>query len=225
MKNRLNDLEHFLEKIDHFRDEFLFLFIKPFWPRKISPNQVTWARVFLGIFLFILLFWLGIENKVLIVSLFCVGVLSDLIDGPIARGLDKVTEFGAMLDSTADRILILPIAFYSLFHSHKWLLLILLLVEIINAITSIFYKSKEIYLESNIYGKTKMVILSVVFIAILTFWPDGPSLFFIDILWLSVVFSFLSMFTRILELKDKGHIKNKIINKQLDKYEAQFKDI
>lgn len=215
----LNDFKNFLEKIDSYRDKALFVFIKPFWPRKILPNHVTWVRVFISIFLFILLFWFGEENKALVVALFCAGVFTDLIDGPIARGLNKVTEFGAMLDSTADRLLILPIAFYSLYHFHKWLLLILLLVEILNALASIFYKSKEIYLESNIFGKTKMVLMSAVFIVILVMWPAPPPELFDYILWLTIPFSFLSIFTRILELNTKGHIKNKIIKKELNKYD------
>ena len=219
MKNLLSELQTFLEKLDSYRDKLLFLFIKPYWPRKITPNHVTWIRVFIGIFLFVLLFWFGIENKLMVILLFCVGVLTDLIDGPVARGTNRVTEFGAMLDSTADRIIILPIAVYSLFEHHKWILLTLLLVEIINAIASIFYKSKEIYLESNIFGKTKMVLLSVVFIVILIIWPDPPSLFFIDFLWFSVIFSFLSIFARVIELNNKGHIKNKILEKQLNKYD------
>lgn len=219
MKNFLDNLQYSLEKIDSYRDKFLFLFIKPYWPKKITPNHITWVRVFLGILLFILLFWLGIENKILIVLLFAFGALTDLLDGPVARGTNRVTEFGAMLDSTADRILILPIAVYSLFDHHKWLLLALLLFEILNAITSLYYKSKEIYFESNIYGKTKMVLLSLVFLAILAVWPNPPSLFFIYILWFSLVFSFLSIFTIALELNSKGHIKNKILEKQLNKYE------
>jgi len=222
----INDLQYFLEKVDSYRDKILFLFIKPYWPRRITPNHVTWARVFISILLFILLFWVKTEERGLILSLFCVGVLTDLIDGPIARGLDKVTEFGAMLDSTSDRLLIIPIAVYSLFPQHRWLLLILILVEIINALLSIFYKSKEIYLESNIFGKTKMVLMCVVFVAILVVWPNSPSIFFIDILWFSIVFSFLSIFSRILELNNKGHIKNEILKKQLNKYdETQSKDI
>ena len=112
MRNFLNDLQFFLEKIDHYRDEFLFLFIKPYWPRKITPNKITYVRVFVGVLLFVLLFFFHLENKPLIISLFCLGVITDLFDGSVARGLNKVTEFGAMLDSTADRILILPIASY-----------------------------------------------------------------------------------------------------------------
>ena len=70
-------------------------------------------------------------------------------------------------------------------------------------------------------GKTKMVLLSLVFIVILIVWPKTPSVFFIDILWISLIFSFLSIFTRIIELKNKGHIKNKLITKE---YETKFKN-
>lgn len=219
MKTLIDDLQHILEKIDNYRDELLFIFIKPYWPRRITPNQITWVRVLVSIILFVLLFLFGIENKFLIISLFCLGVLTDLLDGSVARGLNKITEFGAMLDSTSDRLLVLPIAIYSLYQTQKWLLLFLLLAEILNAIASIFYKSKQIYLESNVFGKTKMVLMCAVFIVILIVWPNQPPIFFIDVLWATLIFSFLSIFTRILDLKNKGYIKSKIINKELNKYE------
>lgn len=207
MKKILGKLQNFLEKLDHYRDEFLFLFIKPYWPRNFTPNKITWIRVAIGLVLFVLLFFLGTEDKILILSLFTVGVITDLFDGSVARGINKVTEFGAMLDSTADRILIMPIAVYSLFGAHRWLLLVLILVEILNALVSIFYKSKEIYLESNIFGKTKMVLQSVVFIVILIIWPNLPPQLFIYMLWFTIPFSFLSMLAKILELKTKNKIK------------------
>lgn len=215
----LNNLQLFLEKIDSYRDKALFVFIKPYWPRKITPNYITSIRIIIGVLLFVLLFFFSIEDKALIMWLFIIGAITDFIDGPVARGTNKVTELGAMLDSTADRILILPIAFYSLFKFNKWLLLALVLTEIINAIFSLYYKSKEIYLESNIFGKTKMTLLSIVFIAILMVWPYLPPQLFIYLLWLTIPFSFLSIFSKLLELKDKGHIKNKILEKQLNKYD------
>jgi len=109
-----------------------------------------------------------------------------------------------MLDSTADRILIIPIAVYSLFGAHKWLLLALLLTEILNALSSIYYKSRQIYLESNIFGKTKMVLISIVFVVILIVWPEPPASLFIFGLWLTMPISFLSIFSRIMELKNKS---------------------
>jgi CDP-diacylglycerol--glycerol-3-phosphate 3-phosphatidyltransferase len=210
-------LKNFLEKMDHYRDEFLFLFIKPFWPRKITPNQITYVRIAVGLVLFVLLFFFNIENKSLIVWLFILGVITDLFDGSVARGLGKVTEFGAMLDPTADRILILPIAIYSLYKFHRWLLLALLITEIINAIFSMFYKSKEIYMESNIYGKTKMVLMCIVFGAILIVWPNRPPEIFLEALWISLIFSYLSMLARIMELNEKGLVKNRIITKEIIK--------
>lgn len=140
-----------------------------------------------------------------------------MIDGSVARGLDKVTEFGTMLDPLADRVLIFPIAFYSLYKSQKWLLLFLVLVEIMGALISILQKSKEMPVGANIFGKTKMVLLSLVFIAILIVWPNSPSIFFVDIIWISLLFSFLSVFIKILELNRRGYITNKTINKHLNK--------
>jgi len=203
MNKFINDFKFSLESVDKLRDELLFLFIKPYWPRKITPNRITYIRVVIGILLFVLLFFFKIEDNWLIISLFFIGVITDLFDGSVARGTNQVTEFGAMLDPTADRILILPIAIYSLFEFHKWLLLSLLLAEVINGLVSIYYKSKEIYIESNIFGKTKMVLQSIVFIVILIVWPSAPSQFFIFILWITIVFTFLSIFSRVSELKLK----------------------
>lgn len=202
MKGFLGDLKYFLEKIDSRRDELLFIFIKPYWPRRITPNHISYLRVVIGVALFILLFFFNVENKLLVISLFCLGALTDLFDGSVARGLNKVTEFGAMLDPIADRILIIPIAFYGLFVSHKWLLLALILTEIVNAVSSVYYKSKQ----SNIFGKTKMVLMSIVFAAILVVWPKEPAPIFIYGLWLAIPISFLSIFSKIMELKNKGNI-------------------
>jgi len=220
MQTFLNDLKYTLEKLDGLRDRILFLFIKPYWPRKIIPNHLTILRIFISILLFVLLFFYGYENKVVIILLFFIGALTDLFDGSVARGLNKVTELGAMLDSTADRLLIIPIAVYSLFPQYKWLLLALLLAEIANSFTSIYYKSKEIYLESNIYGKTKMVIQSLVFFVILIVWPNNPSKIFIYALWLTVILTFLSASARIAELK--GKIKTPMIKKIIEKYEDKI---
>lgn len=201
MNKFIENLKLFLEKIDHYRDEILFVFIKPYWPRKITPNAMTTVRIVIGVLLFALLFFFKIENKILIISLFFFGVLTDLLDGSIARGKNMVTELGAMLDPIADRIIIITIAIYSLFELHRWLLLILLLTELFNTFTSIYYKTKKVYLESNIFGKTKMVTQSLVFVAILFVWPNPPPQFFIVLLWVSIAFAFLNIFAKILEIK------------------------
>ena len=130
-----------------------------------------------------------------------------------------------MLDPIADRILLLPIGIYSLYKDDKWLLLCLVAIELIGGLLSLYYKSKNANIKVNIFGKTKMVLVSLVFIGILIYWPTVPFASFLDILWASLILSFLSIFVQILELQNKGLIKNKIINKQLEKYEARSKNI
>ncbi|MBI3631379.1 MAG: CDP-alcohol phosphatidyltransferase family protein [Candidatus Staskawiczbacteria bacterium] len=207
MNKFVKDIKFFLEKIDRYRDEVLFVFIKPYWPRKITPNAITAVRIIIGVLLFILLFFFKIENKTLITSLFCLGVMTDLLDGSVARGKNMITELGAMLDPVADRIIIITIAVYSLFQPHRWLLLSLLLIEIINLLVSIYYKTKKVYLESNVFGKTRMVLQSLVFVAILVVWPNPPSQLFVNVLWLSAVFAVLSIFLKILEVRPIKTIK------------------
>ena len=48
MKNYLAKTESFLENLDSYRDKFLFLFIKPYWPKAITPNHITYVRVAVG---------------------------------------------------------------------------------------------------------------------------------------------------------------------------------
>lgn len=199
MKRFILNLKFFLENLDSFRDKTLFLFIKPYWPRKITPNHITYVRVAISIALIILLFFFGIEDKNLIIFLFALGILTDFIDGPVARGTNRVTEFGAMLDSTSDRLLIIPIAVYALLKYYPWLLLILILVEITNGIVALYYKSKEVYLESNIFGKTKMVLQCIALVVILVIWPNPLPLFFLSMLWITVPLSLLSLSLRTLK--------------------------
>lgn len=201
INNFISELQFFLEKIDKHRDKVLFVFIKPFWPRLITPNCLTFARVIIGLFLFFLLFYYKNDDASLVILLFFIGISTDLLDGSVARGLKRETKLGAMMDPIADRILIVPIAIYSLFGDHRWLLLILILLEVLNALISVYAQSKNIFIQSNIFGKTKMLFQSVAFTAILVFWPKTPNLFFIWMFWLSVILMVISIYVKFLEIK------------------------
>src|SRR3989344_7432569 len=98
MIKNLYTIKLFLERLDKFRDEILFLFIKSYWPRHITPNHLTIFRIILSIVLFVLLFFYHITDKYVIISLFFIGALTDLLDGSIARALNKETKFGVVAD-------------------------------------------------------------------------------------------------------------------------------
>lgn len=88
------------------------------------PNKLTVFRIFITIFIIIILLFpfhaIGISsiklfiNESIVVSLkyiiagilFVIGCLTDFVDGYIARKYNLVTELGKMLDAIADKILV-----------------------------------------------------------------------------------------------------------------------
>lgn len=88
------------------------------------PNKITFIRIFLTVFIVIILLFpfdsLGFSstrlfiNESLVVDLkyfvagilFILASLTDFIDGFIARKFDLVTDFGKMLDAIADKFLV-----------------------------------------------------------------------------------------------------------------------
>lgn len=206
MLHFLEEITSFLEKMDRIRDKILFAFIEPYWPRKILPNHLTFVRIAIGVCLFILLFLLKNDHIAIVLLLFLIGALTDLLDGSVARSLKKETTFGALLDPMADRILIIPIAVYSLMNAHPMLLFLLILLEVINALVSIVAQSKNIFIAPNIFGKIKMFLQSIVFLAILAFWPAIPS-FFAYLLWLSLVLIAISIYLKIKVILTNGNFQ------------------
>ncbi|OGZ64600.1 MAG: hypothetical protein A3A98_03540 [Candidatus Staskawiczbacteria bacterium RIFCSPLOWO2_01_FULL_40_39] len=200
-KEFFNDLKSSLEEVNEKKDQFLSLLIKPYWPRSITPNHLTYARAAIGIFLFILLFNFKNTNGFLIIPFFFLGALTDLLDGSIARSLNMETKLGEIIDPIADRVLIFPVAVYSLIGENKWLLFFLLIAEILNSLISLLAQGKKIFFGSNIFGKTKMFLQSVVFAAILLFWPKSPNAFFIYLLWISMVCILISIMVKIFQIK------------------------
>mgnify|MGYP001569397110 CR=1 FL=1 len=211
MNNFLTNLKIFFEKLDNFRDRILFNFIiKKYWPKKFLPNHLTVIRIIIGLFLFVILFYYKSDNSLLIISLFLIGAITDLLDGSIARTLKKETKFGIIVDPIADRILIIPIVVYSLFYNHKLLFLFIIILEVINALISAWAQGKKVLIQPNIFGKIKMFLQSVAFAGILMFGLQKPQMFFIYILWLSVIFIVVSIFFKFIELKSLNvwQIKN-----------------
>lgn len=97
------------EKFSHFLDKPLTPLAKAL---SVNPNVITFIGMIItsysGFIIPINLFWGGI--------LILVGGVFDLIDGVVARVNGRATKFGALLDSTLDRIadgfIFLGIAWY-----------------------------------------------------------------------------------------------------------------
>ena len=119
MKEKENKFEEFKKSTQHPKEELLaILTVNPITVRvaylikkfnlNISPNQITSIRLFLLFPLTILFLFLApiLQNKffyILSYVLVYFMAFTDDLDGNVARGLKKTSNFGAFLDSIADR--------------------------------------------------------------------------------------------------------------------------
>ena len=72
-------------------------------------NLLTFSRILLGVFIFILL--MSPNNYLLAFILFFIAGVTDYFDGYLARKYNSVSELGEILDPIADKILIVFILF------------------------------------------------------------------------------------------------------------------
>ena len=72
------------------------------------PNKLTILRVILIPFfvVFMLFDITGAADKWIALVIFCVGSLTDMLDGKIARKYNLVTNFGKFMDPLADKLLV-----------------------------------------------------------------------------------------------------------------------
>lgn len=132
----------------------------------ISPNGLTWA----GLGITILATWLVTQERLVIagVMLLLAG-FCDMLDGALARKTERVSRFGAVLDSTLDRvgegIVILGIMSLFLGHSRDVgvmlagaTLLVTQLVSYIRART----ETQGIYGVVGIFTRVERVIVMVI---------------------------------------------------------------
>ncbi|MBU0649152.1 CDP-alcohol phosphatidyltransferase family protein [Patescibacteria group bacterium] len=140
------------------------------FPVFVTPNFLTWGRILL-LPLLLILIWTNLYITALIIFVFA--YLLDFLDGPLARARGQITDFGALFDPFADKIIFLPVL---LMLGHKALAIPILatifILEIILIILALILRpiavklKFKIKLGANIYGKTKMFfqVMGVIFL-------------------------------------------------------------
>ncbi|WP_024796293.1 CDP-alcohol phosphatidyltransferase family protein [Tomitella biformata] len=106
------------------------------------PNLISGLRI-LGVPLFLYLI-LGLEADGWALAVLLISGGTDWLDGKLARWLNQMSRFGALLDPIADRLymIAIPLAFAARGIIPWWLVAILLLREALLAATLPFYKSR-----------------------------------------------------------------------------------
>jgi phosphatidylglycerophosphate synthase len=188
-KNGFKLTDFVLRKIDYWRDKILFPLLKRYWPQAVTPNHLSNLKIVIAIFIGLFLVF-RYQDKRYIIPLYLIGLFLDLIDGAVARALNKKTRIGSFLDPLGDKLLNGTIAVYLLWQDYMILLVALLIPEIISVLVAIFCFFQRQPVESNIFGKTKMCCQSGAFIIILFSSPGPVSL---TVLWAAVGLAVISL--------------------------------
>lgn len=130
---------------------------------KHLPNLLTIFRIILiPIFVRVYLFT---DNGKTAAWIFLTAGITDVLDGYIARNYNLQTQFGALLDPLADKLLHLSVTAclaFSGFPYMKLLFVILLIKELILIIGAAkLYKKNNIVVAAHWYGKAASVIIFV----------------------------------------------------------------
>ena len=91
-----------------------------------AANAVTLVRAVLTVVIagLVVWSWQTPVSRTLVVSLASVALVTDLVDGRVARALDQATAFGAAFDMETDAFLILVLSGYAVPLVGPWVLLI-----------------------------------------------------------------------------------------------------
>jgi len=179
-----------------YSDSFLAQTLLPLFPKSVTPNMVSWARV---ASLPIIWYLVSTQQYVLGFAFFAVAALSDALDGAMARTRDQVTETGKILDAAADRGLIALVALVFILPYFGWTLLAALAAsELLNALAAYAARRRLGFNPgANWAGKIKMILQCLGFGAIFIFLISSVPLWLTiagTFLWVSLVLATLQIF-------------------------------
>jgi CDP-diacylglycerol--glycerol-3-phosphate 3-phosphatidyltransferase len=129
---------------------------------RIIPNIITISRIVLS-FVFLLLAKIGLSTYAFII--FIIAIITDFLDGYLARKLNAVTTTGKILDPIADKLIIIFGFIIAYLHDivPRWFVFLLITKELVLIIGAIILisKNKTKHIKSNIFGKLLMLTQSV----------------------------------------------------------------
>lgn len=181
------------------------------------PNKLTVSRFALTVVFLWVLFWPGavpFRNTFALVF-FCLGGVTDFLDGRIARSRNLITNFGKLMDPLADKVMTCSafIAFVESTHLHPdapvkvaaWMVIVIVARELAITGLRLLAAAKGVVLAAERYGKHKTVSQIVCIIALLVVdasgeWPAALEhlfdtwlpIFAMVMLWLTVILTVFS---------------------------------
>jgi CDP-diacylglycerol--glycerol-3-phosphate 3-phosphatidyltransferase len=163
------------------------------------PNKLTLARIFLVPIVIVFLIAGERVPNYTAGAIFLAAVLTDWLDGRIARSTRQVTTLGQLLDPIADKLLISTalIALVQVGRAPAWLVVLIVGREL--AITGLrtIAAAQNVIIHASDVGKYKMIAEVVAVTLLILDWP--PRFEFLSLpsvgllaLWLAMVLSIVS---------------------------------
>ena len=166
------------------------------------PNKLTIFR-FIIAFLIMILFILELDSKFLIIlSLFSIGVITDALDGYLARNYFEITTFGKLMDPLADKVL-LAVVLIGLVEFEMlmgWMVACIFAREFMITGLRLLLVSDNQIVSADIWGKLKTIIQMVFVLLLLcglafpkiSFFPTVNSVY---AFYLGVIMVFVTLFS------------------------------
>lgn len=163
------------------------------------PNRLTVGRLLLATIYFTLMAFVGKRNDILVdicLGIFIIAVLTDVLDGYLARRYNMVTIFGRIADPFVDKVIVCGsfvfLASWEVLRDFipAWMVVIILAREFIVSTLRSFAESRGISFASTFWGKHKMAVQS---------FTIGCALFYLGhmqgVLWAGVILKILIWLT------------------------------
>ena len=171
------------------------------------PNRITLSRLLLAIVFFA---FLSYRHFDVALAVFFVAVVTDWLDGYLARKWDLSTDLGRIVDPFVDKVIICG-AFIIFIHIAKdviapWMVIIIVAREFFVSSIRGFSESKGVKFASNMWGKTKMVIQSVTICAMILYYAHFENIIWMQyivyaFIWITVIVTIVSGIIYVLSAK------------------------
>lgn len=174
--------------IDAFWQKILINFL-PLW---VTPNLLSIARLVL-IPVVVWCLWYQYFLPAFLLAMFA--IITDSLDGALARTRNQQSRLGQIIDPLADKMLMTAIlgACYLLYIQSMWLLLIILVDVMMMAVSTVILIRGGEVLPANYWGKAKMVAQSALVVGFFIY-------LFSELLFIATLLDYLILFTLFLTL-------------------------
>ena len=161
------------------------------------PNALTLLRIFLVPLLVALLLTRTRNGLFLGMAVFGVAVLTDYLDGYLARRRNQVTRLGILLDPIADKLLTTAafIALVELDAVPAWMVVIIIGREFVVTGLRNVAAGRGVLIPASALGKGKMVsqVVAIFLLLFATRWPQVRGMAIVA-LWVVVAMALVSAF-------------------------------